>query len=59
MGGYCRAIMHDPKRYPEPDRFEPERFLKDGKLEVNGIDPSGVIFGFGRRYVLSCACRYA
>ena len=27
----------------------PERFLKDGKLVVDGRDPAMVAFGFGRR----------
>nr|VWO95115.1 N/A [Ganoderma boninense] len=49
------AITHDPERYPEPDRFVPERFLKDGKPDVNAIDPAGVVFGFGRRV---CPGRY-
>ncbi|PIL22693.1 cytochrome P450 [Ganoderma sinense ZZ0214-1] len=46
------AITHDPERYPEPDMFMPERFLKEGKLDTDAIDPAGVVFGFGRRYVI-------
>ncbi|KAM5539391.1 hypothetical protein V8D89_006843 [Ganoderma adspersum] len=49
------AITHDPERYPEPERFIPERFLKDDKLDTNAIDPTGVVFGFGRRI---CPGRY-
>ncbi len=52
-----RAITHDPERYPEPDRFIPERFLKDGKLDTDVTDPTGVVFGFGRRYVILRLCQ--
>ncbi len=41
--------MHDEAEYPEPDRFLPERFLKDGKLNPDIRDPSDFIFGYGRR----------
>ncbi|TFK81999.1 cytochrome P450 [Polyporus arcularius HHB13444] len=43
------AVMHDEAEYPEPDRFLPERFLKDGKLNPDIRDPSDFIFGYGRR----------
>jgi cytochrome P450 len=44
----CRAILHDPARYPEPDAFKPERFLNpDGSLLD---DPVLVLaFGYGKR----------
>ncbi|KAG1846126.1 cytochrome P450 [Suillus tomentosus] len=52
---HCRAISQDEKRYPDPSRFMPERFL-----DVNGAltddDPSGYVFGLGRR---ACPGRYA
>ena len=43
--------MHDPELYPEPDKFIPERFLKDGHLNPDIRDPGSIAFGFGRRYV--------
>ncbi|KAL6698552.1 cytochrome P450 [Trichoderma pleuroticola] len=42
--------LHDPKVYPEPDKFIPERFLEPR----NEPDPDAV-FGHGRRV---CAGRY-
>ncbi|KAI0699915.1 cytochrome P450 [Cerioporus squamosus] len=49
------AIMHNDKVYPDPDRFSPERFLKDGVLDPEVMDPASVVFGMGRRI---CPGRY-
>ncbi|KAF9447745.1 cytochrome P450 [Macrolepiota fuliginosa MF-IS2] len=43
------ALFHNPETFPEPEVINPERFLKDGKLHVSGLDPSDISFGFGRR----------
>jgi cytochrome P450 len=43
------AILHDPSVYPEPHVFNPERFLKDGKLDRSVRDPEDRVFGSGRR----------
>jgi cytochrome P450 len=43
------AIFHDPSVYPEPHVFNPERFLKDGKLDRSVRDPEDRVFGSSRR----------
>ena len=49
--------MHDPEMYPDPDKFIPERYLKDGKANPAVRDPASVIFGYGRRSVLQLDTR--
>ncbi|KZV91307.1 cytochrome P450 [Exidia glandulosa HHB12029] len=46
------AMLHDPSTYPNPDVFDPYRFLHpDGRLKTSEemMDPRVVAFGFGRR----------
>ena len=43
-----RAILHDPAVYPDPDRVDPERYLRPRKDSINP-DPRSFAFGFGRR----------
>ncbi|KAH9903304.1 cytochrome P450 [Cubamyces lactineus] len=43
------ACMHNPDVYPEPDTFNPDRFIQDGKLRDDILDPASIVFGFGRR----------
>ncbi|RPD65871.1 cytochrome P450 [Lentinus tigrinus ALCF2SS1-7] len=44
------AILHDAKAYPEPSKYNPDRFLRpDGTLDPSVRDPSVAAFGFGRR----------
>ncbi|KAG6895218.1 hypothetical protein C0992_002520 [Termitomyces sp. T32_za158] len=43
------AMLHDETVYPKPFDFDPDRWLKDGKLNPDVRDSSHVIFGFGRR----------
>lgn len=48
-----RACMHDPKVFADPERFRPERYMKDGVLDATVRDPAAFTFGFGRRCVLT------
>ncbi|KAF8545990.1 cytochrome P450 [Imleria badia] len=49
------AISRDKARYPDGDKFIPERFLNAAGILIDD-DPSDFIFGFGRR---RCPGRYA
>ncbi|KJA21663.1 hypothetical protein HYPSUDRAFT_687524 [Hypholoma sublateritium FD-334 SS-4] len=41
------AIAHNPEKYPEPETFDPSRFLdENGHLNDDNV---GYVFGFGRR----------
>lgn len=42
------SLLHDPDTYKNPDEFRPERYLGENPE----LDPSNMVFGFGRRYVL-------
>ena len=44
-------MLHDPERYPQPEAFDPDRFMKGGQLHLHekGGDPASIAFGFGRR----------
>ncbi|KAF4609436.1 hypothetical protein D9613_012935 [Agrocybe pediades] len=44
------ALLRDEHRYgPDTSSFRPERFLKDGKINPDVVDPKDIAFGFGRR----------
>ncbi|EIN05790.1 cytochrome P450 [Punctularia strigosozonata HHB-11173 SS5] len=47
--GNTWSILHDPTVYPDPDAFNPDRFLVDGRLNPSIRDPGCAAFGFGRR----------
>ncbi|TBU24746.1 cytochrome P450 [Dichomitus squalens] len=49
------ACMQDPGVFENPDEFRPERFIRDGQLDVTVRDPAAFIFGYGRRV---CPGRY-
>ncbi|TCD66655.1 hypothetical protein EIP91_001073 [Steccherinum ochraceum] len=44
------GMMHNPADYPDPEVFNPDRFLgADGKVNPYVRDPGTAVFGFGRR----------
>lgn len=47
-GPVQRAFTHDPKTYPDPMAFKPERFLHHAG-HIPESDPYQLSFGFGRR----------
>ncbi|KZV90273.1 cytochrome P450 [Exidia glandulosa HHB12029] len=50
------AILRDPKRFPEPEAFKPERYLDaNGRLDPSTEHPNITMFGWGRRI---CPGRY-
>uniref|UniRef100_A0A2S2NDH0 Putative Cytochrome p450 n=1 Tax=Schizaphis graminum TaxID=13262 RepID=A0A2S2NDH0_SCHGA len=54
------AIHHDPKYYPEPDTFDPDRFAKD--CNGSGSDhgrPAGVFLPFGDGPRICIGMRFA
>lgn len=43
-------MLHDEKMYPEPETYNPERFLRpEGTLNPDMLSPDAAVFGFGRR----------
>ena len=46
-----RGLFHDPEIFEDPMLFKPERYLKDGQINPNVLDPMVATFGFGRRSV--------
>jgi cytochrome P450 len=41
--------MHDPDIFDRPFEFIPERYIKDGKINLSVPDPDIAAFGHGRR----------
>ncbi|KAF5327811.1 hypothetical protein D9619_004578 [Psilocybe cf. subviscida] len=53
--GNAWAILHDERVFKDPGEFRPERYLKNGKLDLSVRQPEVSAFGFGRRI---CPGRY-
>ncbi|KAM5539745.1 hypothetical protein V8D89_006558 [Ganoderma adspersum] len=43
------AFSRNERMYPDPETFNPERFLNDEKINPDVQDPSTFVFGYGRR----------
>ncbi|EMD37512.1 hypothetical protein CERSUDRAFT_114153 [Gelatoporia subvermispora B] len=44
-----RAMLHDPVRYPNPEEFIPERYIRNGEFDVRAGEHTAIAFGAGRR----------
>ena len=45
-----RAIFHDEQKYPEPLKFNPDRFENEERNRLDGVNAlPQQAFGFGRR----------
>ena len=44
-------MLHDPNEYPDPEVFNPDRYIKNGRIDPLVRDPLTIAFGFGRRYI--------
>lgn len=42
--------MHDPTIFDKPMEFIPERYLKNGQINPDILDPDVASFGYGRRW---------
>ena len=54
-----RAIFYDESIYPAPHSYDPERYLKDGKLDDSIRDPEENVFGLGRRWGFCGRCPWS
>jgi len=48
-----RAVFRNESVYPNAHKFNPNRFLKDGQINLDVKDPEQLVFGWGRRYFYS------
>ncbi|KAF5327252.1 hypothetical protein D9619_004581 [Psilocybe cf. subviscida] len=47
--GNSWPILHDERVFKDPEEYRPERYLKDGQLDLSVRQPEVSAFGFGRR----------
>ena len=53
---YFRSLLHDEEKYPEPFKFNPDRFMTGrGQLDASVWDPEEASWGYGRRYVFNAS----
>ncbi|EAU81380.2 cytochrome P450 [Coprinopsis cinerea okayama7 len=43
------AMLHDENYYPNAMNYNPERFIKNGRLDPDVLNPNRMAFGYGRR----------
>ncbi|VDB95598.1 unnamed protein product [Peniophora sp. CBMAI 1063] len=43
------ALLQDPELFPEPSRYNPDRYLNLNEERFATMDPRNYVFGFGRR----------
>ncbi|EMD36586.1 hypothetical protein CERSUDRAFT_84764 [Gelatoporia subvermispora B] len=43
------AMTQDVSQYPNPERFLPERFMREDSTGLTALNPMDICFGFGRR----------
>jgi len=54
--GNIWAVGRDPEVFPDPEKFNPQRWInEEGKVRE---ELKAYTFGFGRRYVLSYSPNY-
>ena len=46
-------MTQNPEVYSNPEKFDPDRYLRMSTDESERMDPRNVVFGFGRRWTAS------
>lgn len=45
-------MLRDESLYPDPDTFNPDRFITEGKIDETVQNPRDMFFGFGKRFAI-------